>query len=110
MKEEIDSITFHDDLFHAGKNFSKKVDVSKFSGLSISLNNDTHRFEVSYQNRTRYLPELSAFSWELVTQVPIPKIENEHRTEDKSKRSRAQASTPQGHVFAGPGAGVVRDK
>lgn len=103
-------IQFHDDVFHAGKNFGKKIEISKVDGLKIEFDEDNRRFYMTYKNRIRVFPELSAFSWEDEQNSPEPilEIKNEHRTEDRSKRVSAQVSTPMGHVFEGPGKGKTK--
>lgn len=106
MLEDIRWIEFKKPVFHAGKNFTEKIEIKRHDGLKIQLHEEKRRFYITYQNRVLELPEESAFSWERVANVEIPMIVNEHKTEDKNKRSKAQVSTPQSNVFEGKGQGL----
>ena len=102
---------FHDQVFHGGKNFSDKIEVRLHDGLKLQFDETTKRFVITYKGRVGYLPETSAFIWEPAEQlVSVPVVVNEHRTEDKSKRSKAQVSTPMSHVFEGRGNGQTGQK
>ena len=109
----------HSALFFGGKNFGLKLEPSKLTGLHLVTELDAghDRLYVLYNGKgaligssfaTVTLPEeltkeLYAFideekkkNPEVVKAVAPPQFDT---TQDKSKRSRAQVSTPQSHVF-----------
>jgi hypothetical protein len=109
---EIESIEFHDDIFHAGKNFGKKIGYGTgrpVEGLKMEINEERTLVLIHYMGRTRELPTYgNAKGWELKRKDQKPEPKNEHKTESVEGRSRAQVSTPMGHVFEGPGKGKTK--
>lgn len=105
MVKKIRWIEFHSPVFHGGKNFTNKIEVKRHDTLKIEYHTDEEMFYLTYQNRTSTLPVTSAFIWEAESDGPIPLVVNEHKTDDKNKRSKAQVATPQSHVFEGRGQG-----
>lgn len=108
--QNIYRIEFHSPLFHAGKNFTNKVEVHRIPGLEIKYDEAPRLFYVEYLGRTAVIPESSAFLWEFTPEKPPAEVVNEHKTHDVGKIKSAQVSSPMGHVFEGPGAGKARDK
>lgn len=98
-------LELHSDLFHAGKNFGKKLIPGKVSGLKVQYDENEKWFEITYMNRVGYISPTAWHFWEPEQETSAPVIVNEHKTDDKSKRSSAQVSTPQSHVFEGRGQG-----
>lgn len=93
-------LELHSDLFHAGKNFGKKLNPKSISGMTLQYDPEEKWFEITYMGRKGYIFSNNCAFWEpLIESVSVPVIVNEHKTEDKSKRSKAQVSTPQSHVF-----------
>lgn len=112
--ENIYWIQFHSPLFFAGRNFGEKVQVDKIQGLKIAYDDELSLFNIEYNNpqlpgiRKAKMPWTSAYLWETVEDkeaANVPEVVNEHVTQDVNKIKKAQASTPQGHVFEGPGKG-----
>lgn len=104
MKKNVHFMECHTDVFHAGKNFGKKLHPKKTQGLSLQYDSDEKWFEITHNGRTGYIFSNNCAFWEPEGASPIPEPVNAHKTEDKSKRAKAQVSTPQSHVFStGPG-------
>lgn len=108
---EVDSIEFHSDVFHAGVNFGKKLGrgtQKNLPELKIEINEEKTFVKLTYKDRVREFPALSAFSWELKnTAIPSVPV-NAHKTTDVAAFRTAQVSTPMGHVHEGPGRGKKR--
>lgn len=109
---EIESIEFHNDVFHAGTNFGKKIGYGtgkSSDGVKMEATDDRTWLYLHYKGRTREIPVFgNVASWEVKRANPPREIVNEHKTETLEGRRRAQVSTPMGHVFEGPGKGKVK--
>jgi len=98
----------HTDVFHAGKNFGKKLAPNKLSGMKLSWDPKEKWFELTWQNRTGFIFSNNCAFFELEDDQVIDVPKNEHKTESIEGRRRAQVSTPTGHVFEGEGKGRIR--
>lgn len=102
MLIDIKTLNVTEELFHAGKNHGKKLATNPNTGLKIQYDDEKDRFEITYNGVLGYWKDHYFFVPASSKKLPEPV--NEHKTEDKSKRSKAQVSTPQSHVFSsGPG-------
>lgn len=108
MKTNIIWAELHSPLFLAGTNLGLKMDPSKRQGLVMEFDEEKCHLYVQYNGATARVPEpsiLSMVEGELkkpIKETPPPYVK---------KVVTAQVSTPQGHVFEGPGAGKTgRDK
>ncbi len=109
MLRDVRFLETHTDVFHAGKNFGKKLGAGSgkvVTDLKIQYDSEEKWFEFTYGGRTGYIFANNCAFWEPDQTAPAPLIINEHKTDDKNKRSRAQVSTPQSHVFEGRGGGL----
>ncbi len=108
MLRDVRFLETHNDIFHAGKNFGKKHGTGGrfIQDLSVKYDEDKQWFEFRYGGRIGYIFINNCAFWEPEQETQAPVVVNEHKTDDKSKRSRAQVSTPQSHVFEGRGAGL----
>ncbi len=90
-------------LFLSGTNLGQKLDPTKRSGLGLVFDNEKKRLIVSYSGKIAQVPEPNVAYW----------IEGKPQVEEKTAMKKvqfsAQVSTPQDHVFAGPGGGKARD-
>ncbi len=93
----------HTPLFLAGTNLSEKLDPSKRRGLDLVFDDQKKRLVVGWQGEVAMVPEPNVAFW----------IEGDAQPEPAKpavvKPFSAQVSTPQDHVFAGPGGGKARD-
>ena len=105
MKVDVKFAELHSPLFLNGKNCGLKI----FNKDQIKIVYDTEEKEllVTYMGKTAHLPSTSVHSWEEFTESDKPKGVGQPAAEQLPKRGRpsAQASTPTGHVFEGPGNG-----
>lgn len=109
--EQVRFLHVYEDVFHAGKNFGKKLTTKNVEGLEIiydKMEVEEKRFKLTYQGRTGYLGRTNIAFWEPESSQPIITPKNEHKTEHVEGRKRAQVSTPMDHVFEGRGHGKVR--
>lgn len=99
---EISFAELHSPLFHAGRNHGTKLETDKRPDLKLEYDEDKKELRVLYNHRVSRLPCTSVHSMEekaSIVKADVKPVINEHRTEDKSKRSSAQVSTPTSHVF-----------
>lgn len=110
MRTPIQWAELHSPLFLSGKNLSQKLDPNKVDGLSMEFDEEKHQLYVTYKNPTPAMgmPAVST------ARVPEPSILSMVEGEVKKRKEtpmvvpkvvKAQASSPQDHVFAGLGAG-----
>lgn len=104
MRTEIKWAELHSPIFLAGTNLKEKLDPKVRAGLVMEYDEDKRHLYVSYNGCTARIPEPSILSMIEGIDVASPK----HPFPATSKPIKAQASTPQDHVFAGPGAGKVK--
>src|SRR4051812_28251391 len=106
MRFEAKYVTLHTPLFLAGTNLSDKLDINKRTDIKLVYDSEDKELYVIYNqqialvlssNIASIIPkDVSSFGFDvstpaqLNTPVPAP-----------SKPIKAQASTPQDHVFAG---------
>lgn len=103
-KTKIWYLETHTPLFHPkGKNLGTKIFPDRIQDCQAFYDDECGEIEVIYQGIKTYLGVTAYAQW--APDQREPEIKNEHHTEDKSKRSKAQVATPQSHVFEGRGAG-----
>lgn len=109
---EIESVEFHTEIFHAGRNFGKKIGWGtgkNNEGVRVEANKDKTWVYFHYNGRTREIPVFgNVASWEVKRENAAPEPVNEYKTQDVNKIKTAQVSTPMGHVFEGPGKGKAK--
>lgn len=109
---EIESIEFHTEIFHAGKNFGKKIGYGTAKGpdgAKVTANDDKTWVYFDYKGRVREIPVFgNVASWELKRDQAKPSPKNEHKTTSVEKFKTAQVETPMGHVHEGLGKGKTR--
>lgn len=104
----------HAPLFHpSGKNLGTKIFPDRVgSGCEAWHDSETREIQVTHNDLnksgggkpiTTNLGIATYAQW--TPYQDVKEVVNEHKTEDKSKRSSAQAATPQSHVFEGRGQG-----
>ena len=109
MLENVRFLILMKPLHHAGKNFGEKIDPKMVPGLILTHDTEKHTFNITHNQRTGVIPEWSVLVWELESaQATSQEVVNEHKTSDAKKFAGAQVSTPQGHVFEGPGKGRTK--
>lgn len=105
--QDVRFLELHTELFHAGKNFGKKLVPKATSGLKLQWDSKERWFEVTWNGRSGYIFSTNAAFMELEVGDVIELPKNDHKTEHVEGRRRAQVSTPTGHVFEGEGKGKV---
>lgn len=101
-------LELHTELFHAGKNFGKKLIPTSLLGMTLQWDEKEKWFEITWNGRKGYIFMNNCAFWEELDEVIVELPKNEHRTEALEGRRRAQHSTPMDHVFEGKGHGKVR--
>ena len=98
MKTELSYAELHAPLFLAGKNHGLKLRAD--ASLKLFYDEELKELHVSYNNKKARLPYPSVHSMEEVpVPIGVPDQPKPQPVVDKSKRSSAQVSTPQSHVF-----------
>ncbi len=109
MKTEIEWAELHAPLFLAGTNLGQKLDPNKRTVLKMVYDEVKRHLYVSYNNKTARIPETSVLSMVEVQAPKLTMVEFAEKKIEESARAQgfaeAQVSTPQSHVFAGPGGG-----
>ena len=106
----------HDVIFVGGKNLTGKLDARPkgTAGLKLQWDEEEDELVVTYQGETGRMPHTGVkiyFTSEGNEKHSGLKEVNVHQTQHANPAARgAQVSTPQGHVFAGPGAGKTGSK
>lgn len=96
-------LELHSELFLGGKNFKKRLPAKEFPNLAMSVDDDAKLLYLSYNGHNVELPLTSAFLWSKASEAPQPLPPP---VPPKSLGfGEAQVSTPQSHVFEGPGKG-----
>lgn len=107
MRILVGMANLHSPHFHAcgitGKNMGERLDASRDAQLTMVYDRETKELEVTWQGKTAFVPESNVKAY----------YELEDKTGPKEVRKvvgavKAQVSTPQDHVFAGPGGGKVK--
>lgn len=99
---EVEYAELHTPLFLAGTNLGQKLDPRKRHGMHMSFDDEKKRLIVKWGHKVAQIPEANIACFIEGTIVEPPKI-----VPAKSAMT-AQVSTPQDHVFAGPGAGKTK--
>lgn len=104
MRTPIKWAELHSPLFLAGSNLGLKLDPKGRVGLSMEYDEEKRHLYVTYNNKTARVPEPSILSMnegsnDAVPEKPKPVVVS---------KVVAQVSSPQDHVFAGPGAGKTK--
>lgn len=106
MRTQIIWAELHSPLFLAGTNLQQKLDPHKRQGLHMEFDEEKRHLYVSYAGKTARVPEPSILSMveEDSKTIKHSTVENPTRLIGKGA-VKAQASSPQDHVFAGAGKG-----
>lgn len=117
MRKPVEYAHLHAPHFHlSGINLGDKLDARMKGRQGLLLQWDTEDKEllVIYQGRVEHVPETNVKSYAVLGEKPSTERESpiekpQPQAPDKNMarppRVSAQVSTPQSHVFAGPGAG-----
>lgn len=106
--EDVRLLETHADIFLGGKNMGKKHRPKNMTGLIVKWDGDKRHCLMTWNGETARIPEGNIAYWIPEAGEPLEAPKNEHKTESVDGRKRAQASTPMGHVFEGPGKGKTR--
>jgi len=95
----------HTPLFVAGCNLGQKLDPHKRTGLKLLLDKEENLLEVHWNQEIGYVP--------LSNVAVMIKAAEHHEPKPTpapapAAKVEAQVSTPQDHVFKGPGAGKTK--
>lgn len=107
---ELHAPLFMSDEKHQGKNFGMKLDAKKHSGIRMLYDTDTQTLHISHGGLDAIIPATNVVS---MMPAPVEKAAPQPRgveavlMAEPVKPVTAQVSTPQSHVFAGPGGGVT---
>jgi hypothetical protein len=103
-------VELHSPLFLAGTNLQMKLDIEKRRGLVMEYDRQEKELKVTWNGDTAYLPCTSVFSMVPVTMTKVTNIDPtpDHEKRGPGRPAKAQVSTPQDHVFAGPGFGKTK--
>lgn len=100
---KVEYAQLHTPLFLAGTNLSEKLDTRdlKRRGLALHFDENKRRLIVQYNGRTANIPEGNVASFVL----PDPNAKEKVIPVRPVGQISAQVSSPQDHVFGGPGKG-----
>lgn len=109
LETVIEWAELHAPLFLAGANLGLKIDPTKRVGLKMVYNEVKRHLYVSYNGKVARVPETSVLS---MVEAPAPVLKPVTAEQLASAKpifdpNAAQVSTPQSHVFAGPGGGTT---
>ena len=101
---KLDQLQTHTVLFLGKTNLTDRLNASARKGLSMLYDEDKAVVRVTFNDETAIIP-LAA----VASMIPAKRQADEPATKVATKATRppveAQASSPTGHVFAGPGKG-----
>lgn len=99
---ELKFAELHNPLFLAGRNLQTKLDPGKMAGIKLFYDRPEKELLVHWNGQIGIVP-----SSNIACMVEgVPEIRAQQITHPiVAGIQRAQASTPMGHVFEGPGAG-----
>ena len=95
----------HTPLFVAGCNLGCKLDPHKRNGLKLFFDKEENLLEVHWNQEIGYVPMSNVAVMIKTPDLPEPKPVPAPAPIGKVE---AQVSTPQDHVFKGPGAGKTK--
>ena len=108
MKIDIRFAHLHTPLFFGGKSFGDKLEHGKHEGLAMTYDTEEPWIRVFWKNREGLVPMSNVASLSPMEEKPFAvDIEKPKAVTGPIK---AQVSSPTDHVFAGMGAGLVKDK
>lgn len=111
-KIKIDTAYLHNTFLLNGKNFGPTVEARKISGLEMVYDDVEKQLWFTYKTtmatRTGFAPEPN-ISFLVPEQGPALEVVEPPPPPPKGK-IKAQASSPVGHVFEGPGHGLTGQK
>ena len=93
----------HNPLFLSGTNLQMKLDPSKRDGLDLVYDREEKELLVTYKDDTAIIP-----SSNVASMIPGTVVKPKAITHHAVATIKAQVSTPQDHVFAGPGQGKTK--
>lgn len=106
-KLKIDTAYLHNTFLLAGKNFGPTVERAKISDLEMVYDDQEKQLWFTYKGKVGFAPEPN-ISFLVPEQGPaLQVVEPPPAPKGKVK---AQASSPVGHVFEGPGHGQTGQK
>lgn len=119
MKLDVIFVHLHNPLFFARKNWGEKIDIRNTAKGKVSLvyDRDTEELEIKCEGSTAFIPKSNIVSYEPMPQeVEVqaikllePVINPLVNKAKPGPKTKAQASSPTDHVFAGAGAGKTND-
>lgn len=111
MKIELRFAELHAPLFisdekHQGKNFGMKLDHIKHRGIKLEYDREAQELLVSWEGREAIVPLTNVISMQPLKAEPAKVVRLPETAVAAPKvKATAQVSSPQGHVFEGPGKG-----
>ena len=99
---ELKFAELHTPLFLAGTNLNVKLMPDKRQGLKIAYDRDHKELHVTYNGETGIIPSSNIVS------MVVGKVVEPPKPVAPTTPIKAQASTPQDHVFAGHGHGKTK--
>lgn len=103
MRTPIIWAELHAPIFLAGTNLQQKLDPTKRDGLVLEFDEEKRHLYVSYKGAVSRVPEPS-----ILSMVEAGGFAPKGVTHAIPTIVKAQVSSPQGHVHAGPGAGKIK--
>lgn len=104
---DVEYAELHTPLFLGGTNLSQKLDPNKRTGLILKYDDDKRRLIVQWNNKTANIPEANVASYVegKIEPKKIATVAKDAMVGSAPHKFTAQVTTPQAHVFAGPGGG-----
>lgn len=107
MKVNCELVYLHAPYFHiTGMNLGERLDTRQRKDLKATWDTEEKEMTVEFQGRVGMIPESNVKSYFPYNNV-TPIVEEKKKDEAPREKIKAQASSPTGHVFAGPGGGKV---
>lgn len=109
MKIDVELAYLHNPHFHIsginGKNMGDRLDTRTHHDMVLQYDRDVKELYVTWGGREACIPESNVKSYFPFVGEERPKAK---KVQAPVGAIKAQVSTPQDHVFKGPGGGVVR--
>jgi hypothetical protein len=104
---ELHAPLFMSDEKHLGKNFGMKLDHVKHRGIKLEYDREAQELIVTWEGREAIVPLTNVVSMQPAVAPPakVVKLPETASPVAPKAKATAQVSTPQGHVFEGPGKG-----